>query len=317
MLLIGNGFDCDLGLNTKYSDFVKSQYFTKHLTGDFDVRKLDEYDYDFNIFDYLQYKYDENKNWIDIEHELAELATRDVEFWDTNSGLMYKTHPVMGDKQKKSFELLKIKLNEYLYHIDLKVKKDSCAYRLLQIINGNSSVQIVSFNYTYLDLIDGFRGNFKTRCYHVHGVLSDNEPSSIILGFQDDLDIDKSYCRMIKSHQPRYYSSHIEDFLDYTDEVIFFGLSMGDVDYPYFSEFFKNQCVKNDKKDRKIISFFTFDEDSRQDILYQLRMMNDKKTRYFFEYSNLAFYRTGDSSDKDNIEIFFNDLKNRLWTSEN
>lgn len=316
LLLIGNGFDCDLGLKTKYKDFVESNYFVNHLTNDFDVDKLEEFNYDFNIFDYLYYRYNENQNWIDIEHELASLATRYAEFWDEDTGRMRKAYPIMGDEQKESFELLKIKLNEYLYHIDLNPKRDSCAYRLLQIINGNRFAKIVSFNYTSLDLICGERDKFNTSCYHVHGLLSDNDPSSIILGFQDDLDIDKSYCRMIKSHQPSYYASHIPDYLEDIDEVIFFGLSLGDVDYPYFSEFFKNQCVKNDKMNRKKISFFTYNEDSRQDILYQLRMMNDKKTRYFFEYSNLAFYRTGDSSDKDKIEGFFKDLESRLWKPE-
>ncbi|WP_302562747.1 AbiH family protein [Phocaeicola coprocola] len=314
LLLIGNGFDCDLGLDTKYSDFVESKYFTNHLTGDFNACKLDEYDYDFNIFDYLKYKYNKNRQkWIDIEHELAELATRKSKAHDRQTGKMFETYPIMGDKQKESFELLKIKLNEYLYQIDLNPQRDSCAYRLLQIINGNKLAKIVSFNYTSLNLICGARDKFNTNYYHVHGMLSDNDPSSIILGFQDDLDIDKSYCRMIKSHQPSYYASHIPDYLEDINEVIFFGLSLGDVDYPYFSDFFKNQCVKNDKKHRKIISFFTYNEDSRQDILYQLRLMNDKKTRYFFEYSDLAFYRTGISSDKDKIEGFFDDLKKRLW----
>lgn len=317
LLLIGNGFDCDLGLKTKYGDFVASEYFTNNLTDNFDAGKLDEYDYDFNIFDYLMYRYNENQQkWIDIEHELAQLATRKSRVYDKRTGKMFETHSVMGNLQKKSFELLKIELNNYLCQIDLNPKKDSCAYRLLQIINGNSLTKIVSFNYTSLGLICGQKKEFDMSCYHVHGSLSRTSPSSIILGFQDDLDIDKSYCRMIKSHQPSYYASHIPDYLEDIDEVIFYGLSLGDVDYPYFSDFFKKQCVKNNKMHRKIISFFTYNEDSRLDILYQLRMMNDKKTRYFFEYSNLAFYKTCDSSDKDKIEGFFKDLKARLWVHE-
>lgn len=40
--------------------------------------------------------------------------------------------------------------------------------------------------------------------------------------------------------------------------------------------------------------------------------MNDKKTRYFFEYSNLNFFRTKDKMDNDKIEGFFQNLKKRL-----
>ena len=31
LLILGNGFDLDLGLKTKYTDFMKSAYFQFHL----------------------------------------------------------------------------------------------------------------------------------------------------------------------------------------------------------------------------------------------------------------------------------------------
>lgn len=53
LLLVGNGFDCDLGLKTKYKDFVESSYFQDNVTRKFDPDRLIENNYDFNIFDYL------------------------------------------------------------------------------------------------------------------------------------------------------------------------------------------------------------------------------------------------------------------------
>lgn len=310
LLIIGNGFDIDLGLKTKYQDFVESRYFTDCLSEDFDASRLIESNYDFNIFDYLKNKYDKNQGWIDVEHELAELATRRTKKIDNNS--ITWTYPIMGEKQNESFRLLKRQLSKYLFNIKLDVDKTSYAYRLLDIIKYIESSQIISFNYTSLFSIDEDLNIGDRQYYQVHGTLSKEEQPSIILGFQDDLDIDKSYCCMIKSHQPGYHSSRIFNHLSNADEIIFFGLSLGDVDYPYFSDFFKNQCIPAQTGIRKLISFFTFDENSRQDILYQLRIMNDKRTRYFFEYNDLNFFRTQDRMDDEKINDYFMQLKGKF-----
>lgn len=312
LLFIGNGFDCDLGLKTKYKDFVESDYFKRNVSAKFGYSQLRDPDFDFSIFDYLKFKYNENQNWIDIEHELLSLATRKCQDIDYKNGQYIDVLPISTPLQEETFYKLKEELNDYLLHIDYTIETDTYSHKLLRLINKSSYAQIVSFNYTPLDLLCKIEGVLKKACFHVHGCLSDNDKQSIILGFQDDVYIDKSYCYMIKSHQPSYYSSHIPDLLESVDEVIFFGLSLGDVDYPYFSDFFKKQCIANSAMERKIISFFTFDEKSRLDILYQLRMMNDKRTRHFFEYSNLNFFRTKDKMDNDKIEGFFQDLRKRL-----
>lgn len=310
LLFIGNGFDCDLGLKTKYKDFVESIFFKRNVSDKISYSQLRNPNFDFSIFDYLMFKYDENQNWIDIEHELLSLATRKCQDIDYQNGKYKDVLPISTPLQEETFYKLKEGLNDYLLHINYTINKNAYSYKLLSIINQSSSAEIISFNYTSLKML--CKGELKIPCFHTHGCLSDNDKQSIILGFQDDVDIDKSYCYMIKSHQPTYYASHIPDCLDDVDEVIFFGLSLGEVDYPYFSDFFKKQCVPNDVMNRKYISFFTYDETSRQDILYQLRMMNDKKTRYFFEYSNLNFFRTKDKMDNDKIEGFFQDLSYRI-----
>lgn len=310
LLFIGNGFDCDLGLKTKYSDFVESTYFKRNLTGNFDFSRIINDDYDFSIFDYLKYKYKENQNWIDIEHELFFLATRDSRSLNSISG-KYEYHlPKSGNEQKRTFYLLKEELNDYLLNINYHINKKSYSYKLLELINKSKYTQIISFNYTNLESLCKIEGGLKNACFYVHGCLSDNDKQSIILGFQDNVEIDKSYCYMIKSHQPSYYSSHIPDIIESADEVIFFGLSLGDVDYPYFSEFFKNRCIKDTT--RRFISIFTYDENSRQDILYQLRTMNNKQTRLLYEYNNLNFFRTKDKMDNYKIEGYLYDLEKRL-----
>lgn len=60
---------------------------------------------------------------------------------------------------------------------------------------------------------------------YMHGSLksrqTEKDDTSIILGFQDDIEIDDSYCFMIKSHSPYYTSHNLKSKLDQADEVIF------------------------------------------------------------------------------------------------
>ena len=134
----------------------------------------------------------------------------------------------------------------------------------------------------------------------------------MILGVQDDIEIDKSYSYIIKSHSPYYHSSRIIDLLEEADEVIFFGHSLGETDYPYFAEFFQSQCRRIEPDKRKKIRIFTLNEDSRLDILHQLRIMNNKQTRMFFENADFALYRTSFEQDDDEINEYFKELKNDL-----
>ena len=72
LVIIGNGFDLDLELKTRYKDFMLSQIFEnyreKSITETTSYGQLD-------LFDYLQDKFDGNdRNWIDIEMELRDFA---------------------------------------------------------------------------------------------------------------------------------------------------------------------------------------------------------------------------------------------------
>ena len=67
VLVIGNGFDLDLGLPTSYQDFLKSLDFKLLLDP---VNMKSSYGYYIedseNLFHYLNQKY-QCQNWIDIE----------------------------------------------------------------------------------------------------------------------------------------------------------------------------------------------------------------------------------------------------------
>lgn len=56
LLIIGNGFDLDLGRKTRYSDFAKSESWPKNL--------------DSQLYGYLNAK-SQIERWFDLEGELA------------------------------------------------------------------------------------------------------------------------------------------------------------------------------------------------------------------------------------------------------
>lgn len=56
LLIIGNGFDLDLGRATRYSDFAKSEFWPKNLHS--------------QLYEYLNQK-SQIEKWFDLEGELA------------------------------------------------------------------------------------------------------------------------------------------------------------------------------------------------------------------------------------------------------
>lgn len=318
LFILGNGFDLDLNLKTSYYDFLDSHYFKNNTTPFFSRNSLDMSKSEINIFDYLKYKNDIN-GWIDVEKELANLASRKVRM---NFG-RDEVYAVVSEKEKQTFQKLRIALCNYLKNISYdKVNTDSYGLKILKILNNiESDSELITFNYTDINklasLIDDYR--IVIPVSYMHGSLAsrqtDDDDTSIILGFQDDIEIDDSYCFMIKSHSPYYTSHNIKSKLNQADEIIFFGHSLGSTDYPYFADFFRKQCeVKSDNEKIKV-RIFTKDEKSRQSILIQLRNMNEKHTQMLYEYCDFAIYRTDGHIDEDKIETYLLELRERIYPS--
>ena len=133
VLVIGNGFDLDLGLPTSYKDFLESSYFRSHLNTEIVTMK---YDKDLkegnNLFRYLREKY-VSQNWIDIEKELKFMASRQTKAVDRH-GRVYDALPVASDAKKTFFELLCNQLCLYLNNLDyIFVQGNSTALNLLVV----------------------------------------------------------------------------------------------------------------------------------------------------------------------------------------
>lgn len=267
-----------------------------------------KYDIDINIFKYFK-DILSIQNWIDLEMEIGKLASRNMETVNRQTGRYEKRLAVSSDFMMSSFNALRNCLNDYIFNLEAPDNMpNNYALQLMSILGTKKydNVQIVTFNYTDLRKTTGF--DIQVPVYHIHGKISESPNTNLILGIQDSVEVDKSFSYVIKSHSPYYHSSRIIDMLDEADEVIFFGHSLGETDYPYFSDFFQMQCRKIAPENRKKIRIFTYNEKSRLDILFQLRIMNDKQTRLFFENSDFALYRTEDEIDDIKIQNYFKEL---------
>lgn len=312
LLIIGNGFDIERGLKTSYKDFINSEIYDKYSqilseNPAYNINYNIIYDVNIPIFQHFR-TIAEIQNWIDLEVEIGKLASRTYKQIDFYSQEYIKTIE-SSDFMMYSFNLLRECLNNYILSLDYsKQNSNNYATELMKIIarNHQDNVQIITFNYTPLDHLSSF--DVKVPVYHIHGKATENPNTNLILGVQDDIDIPKSYSYIIKSHSPNYHSYHIIDMLDSADDIIFFGHSLGETDYPYFADFFQSQCKRTTSDNRKKIRIFTYNEQARLDILYQLRIMNNKQTRMFYENSDFEIYRTENKIDDNRIQTFFNDL---------
>lgn len=289
VLILGNGFDLDLGLKTSYSDFMDSDDFKAIVDNNYFAR-------------YLQGRRNQlGGNWIDIENEikvyLKEESSPVEAIWNSYPKKMFK----------KEFNELVDAMQKYFSNIDYsKINTSSCAAKILKAVINNGYFSILSYNYTDLKIIArklfisklSHRKMIEKESFvkHIHGCIKDK---NIILGVEDNSSIDEKYCFVEKSMNKNYISNNVRETLD-ANTILFFGHSFGETDYMYFKDFFSLQSgVNNENIKRKYIRLFTFNDKSEDEIMRLLRNMNNKRISYLRDSNNFRVYRTSE----DDIDI--------------
>ena len=303
MLVIGNGFDINLGLRTTYKDFVNSRIFKRMY-----VKRIQEKSKGDNpqpsLIDFLYGKKFLEK-WYDIESALLEYVSRKLDGSFVNN----------VEEDKKDYELVCNSLVEYLAGL-FKVKDqlglaqkmgESAAGQLLKKMSSYKSI-VYSFNYTPIDLIVGaIYAPGDINSYRVHGKIEKEtifegnlKDNSIILGIEtnDINSIAPGYSFLLKSNNPSYKSTNLaSDLLD-SKNVIFFGHSLNQMDFGYFEGYFRKLASNTDNN--RMLTIITKDETSRITILDNIRKMGFP-ARDIFAHTNVQFILT-DKIDKDMIE---------------
>lgn len=266
VLIIGNGFDLDLGMHTSYRDFAKSKLWTFGST---------LYTFSNGLGNYLDTKKD-TENWFDLEQELANYAQ------SVSSDNLSNKQLLKYDNE--DFNLLVNKLKEYLQseQQDLQKNARECmAKSILSEFSKKGNYFIHTFNYTdvkYISEVLKLRLD-KNRIEYVHGSLENND---IILGAGDNKELPEEYDWLYKTSNKNYSSNNLADSLANADEICIFGHSLGENDFKYFKPFFQRISQKidltyhNSMTDMRLkLTIYTKDEASEKGIKRQLRKLTD------------------------------------------
>lgn len=286
LLILGNGFDLDLGLHTRFSEFWESDRWSQAKLScpeKYLVKSLEQYR--------------ASHHWFDLESGLREGAERLIENLSKN---------YVADEYYNSFQLLKDELKEYVKEQQKSFvpATNSVAELILHAVDSSQSLQcIYTFNYTDIwEINERFHISSFPSVYHVHGSLSPED--DIILGIEveDFTRIPPPLTFLIKSNSPYYHYTNLLTDLEMANHVIFFGHSINGMDFPYFKEYFQNLIHSHVAlKDKKRITIITYDEHSAMVIKDNFRK-NGIDVRSLFNKVYLEFIHTKSIYDGNEVE---------------
>ena len=272
-LIIGNGFDLDMGLPSRYSDFIKSKEWNDAVSG-FNIY-LQQKDYQaHSLIGQLQMA-SQDSQWFDIEKEIHQFIV---------------SHPDNTERDvrdiKREFEVIKKALARYLKRISdtFKADENKVAFQLLFALQQSplSNVEIY-FNYTtphaYLK-IPMYDDIGKRTFTFVHGSLKDND---IVLGcdLQEGEQVNRQLSFMYKYNMLNR-ANHVARNILEAKEIIFFGHSINEMDFGYFKEFFK--AASASPNPIRHLTIVTYDDESERNIKDNIRNQGISVTDL---YSNL------------------------------
>ena len=300
VIIIGNGFDLDLGWDTSYKSF-----YEKH-----DGWKMHRRDED-DLFQYVIKQVP--GNWFDFERTLHEYALHRAQ------NPFPKDNADKIDRDIQDYNTFKTQLMDFISESSKEpIKMDSHAYRLLEAYveakkNKTSDkffpIKLFSYNYTpLLNVIHQIDSNVKVGYIPVHGMV---EKRNIIFGFHDDLGIPKEYRPLQKSMDENYMSSDVVRESLQAKTIIFFGLSLGYIDGVYFKNLLEQiSNLANPQMINKRIVFITLNTKSGNYIKNNL-LDAGINLQLLYNSNRIDFIYT-DNNQKDKTETIFEELLNSI-----
>lgn len=307
-LIIGNGFDIDMGLRSRYSDFAKSNEFNALCQKVYSMYYEEERDN--SIVLQLQRAYAES-NWFDIEEEIHKYLVE-------HTGLDEKIKGFV----RIEFDGLKDALFNYLQRISANFTANNeklSTYLMYRLRECPLTVAEIYFNYTnpheYLKLplqMEVFKGA-QHWCTYVHGSLRYND---IVLGcdLQPGEKVNRQLSFMYKYNMLKK-ANHVARHILEAKEIIFFGHSINEMDFGYFKEFFK--VASASPNPIRHLTIITYDDESERNIKDNIRNQGISVTDL---YSNLWTFDVIHTSklyahdDEENKK--WNDMIERLLSND-
>ncbi len=258
LYIIGNGFDIDLGMDTRYSNFLESTSF-KNLVED----KTNDLSWKFS-----NYLLKQNKEyWIDMETALKNFVNDNdnidpVAFKEVYDNIKSLLH-VYINKQQSKFMYSTNDTNGYYgnsraFMFIKKIKSE---------IKNSNNIKIINFNYTsnafkrLFDRIDITNNQNLVNIIHVHGTL--DAKSNIVLGVEDNaLKKERSDFGYIKKGRDvNLANTDLYNSYSKVSEISFFGHSLGESDVMHFKPMFEH--IFNERKAHNVkLNFYNDNDES-------------------------------------------------------
>lgn len=254
VVVVGNGFDLDLGYPTSYNDFVESKWFDSLITGQPPRELLLEGQYEKNmkiypngLACYIKGK-KEHENWVDLEECIMEYALKSnaymtsTEILSEVNALKYFLYQYIGRLNRK-FEK---------YAID---RQHKVAYRLItELIQHEVDIEIWNFNYTYycqlvLEENSCNSGFINNKLHYIHSYLyeADRDKFSLVLGCNYSDELNEVCASLIKSNMIDNYQEKKKLFdkhLSEAENIVFIGHSLGSTDQHYFEDILESSNLQ-------------------------------------------------------------------------
>ncbi len=290
-LVIGNGFDIDAGLPSKYSDFVDSpewQDLCKHFQGLMYSSGYKEN----SLIAHFQNVYGE-KNWFDIEEEIYDFVN---------------VHPICDDRAitdiRNEFNAIKNTLVAYLKRVSngVKASEDKLSWQLMHALEQSPMTKnLIYFNYTSCYPLVGFTYHLPEAAAtftDVHGSLKNED---IVLGcdLHPGDKVNRKLSFMYKYNMVKH-SNHIVKNLMTAKEIIFFGHSINEMDFGYFRQFF--EVVSNSFDPMRHLTFITYDEESERNIKDNMRNQGIDVTGLYNNLYSFTFLHAKNLYNDDQLE---------------
>ena len=342
VLILGNGFDLDLGLKTSYKDFWESEFCPK--------------DYPAPLIHHLNQCWPENRDavkWYDLENELLKyymdmaspyapkdfITEEEKEFltvfepykWDY--GMYNDKVDIVQSLVDKRVILVANQIIRQLYvpykedisqspvWRDRKalqlIKEGLCKY-LEALKYEREARDTVAFQVLQFLAIEGEEKNsvaiysfnytnvkhfvYSAKDANIHYMHGSCSDGRIIIGTRDEREIIENYDFLQKSFDPSFNPPALVADLQDADKVVIFGHSIGDNDRQYFKAFFLQQ-TNFANTHRKDITIFTRDAASELQIKRSLERMTDWNLSTLYGLNNLQIIKTGDIKE-DQEKLF-------------
>ena len=331
VLILGNGFDLDLGLKTSYKNFWESEFCPKkypaplihHLNQRWadNLEAVKWYDLENELLNYYKSIPDPSKGEDIITEEERTLLEKFTAYghacgWYNdqldqvvslvNKGVLsYNGNPFGRVEEHLKEDALQSPIWRDQKALRL-IKNGLCEY-LKSIYGQPFNSQSVALNVLFAANCARNAGNFLniyTFNYTpllvdygndfqnvVHYVHGDCEKGRVIIGTRDDGEYDKNYDFLQKSFDPNFSPPSLVADLLEADEVIIFGHSIGENDRQYFKAFFKQQTDYTHTC-RKEIIIFSLDEESEVDIKRSLQRMTDNNLSTLYGLNHVEIIKT-------------------------